>query len=200
MLTRLLHSQWTATSLGAAAYLVTLVLFWPPPPPEARAETKSTRPPAGPSWEFRNPETDILILELSKEKEALALKEKDLKELAERLQNERAELYLLTQAVHQVQAEFDEHVTRVREEETANLKRLAKMYSTMSPEGAATVFKELDDGTVVKLMVFMKDADSAAVLESMARQGEAAARRVAALSERLRMALPEAKKNTESSS
>jgi flagellar motility protein MotE (MotC chaperone) len=195
---RLLQSSWTASGVGLVLYLATMVVAWRPyaqPPPDLDNEV--TRP-AGPSWAYQNPEADLLIAELKKEKEALAAKEKDLNDLASRLQTERAELNQLTQIVHQVQAEFDRNVIRVRDQESANLKRLAKMYSTMTPDGAAAVFKALDDSTLVKVLTCMKDTETAAILEVMARQGEAQAKRVAAISEHLRLSLAEENKKNSS--
>jgi flagellar motility protein MotE (MotC chaperone) len=196
---RILQSHWTAASVGAVVYLATLVAAWRPSvtPPEPEITQVAARSP-GPSWTFQNPEADLLISELKKQKDALGAKEKDLNELATRLEAERAELNLLTKSVQQVQADFDVNVTRVHEEETANLKKLAKTYATMTPEGAAAVFKALDDSTVVKVLTFMKEADTAAVLEALAKQGDAQAKRVAAISERLRLALPETKKSASS--
>jgi flagellar motility protein MotE (MotC chaperone) len=75
----------------------------------------------------------------------------------------------------------------VQDEETANLKKLAKVYSAMAPENAADILAQLDDIAVAKIMVFMKDADTAGIFESMAKKGPADAKRAAALSERLRL-------------
>ena len=195
---RLLQSSWTAYGLGLGLYLATMVVAWRPyaqPPPDLETEAPRF---AGPSWAYQNPEADLLIAELKKEKEALVAKEKDLSDLASRLQTERAELNQLTQLVHQVQSEFDRNVVRVRDQESANLKRLAKMYSTMTPDGAAAVFKALDDSTLAKVLTCMKDTETAAILEVMARQGEAQAKRVAAISEQLRQSLSEESKKSSS--
>lgn len=194
-MTRWLQSPWTATSLGSVAFMATLLAAWRPhahPPPDLPPETISRN--AGASWTFQNPEMDLLMEELKKEKEAMAAKEKDLNELAARLDTERSELYQLTQTVQQVQVEFDQNVTRVRTQETTNLKKLAKVYAAMTPEGAAAVFKAMDDASVVKVMVFMKEAETGPVLEVMAHQGGADAKRVAGISERLRLACAEPKK------
>ena len=136
----------------------------------------------------------MLISELKKEKETLAAKEKELKDLALRLQTERAELGQITQTVQQLQADFDQNITRVRDEEAANLKKLAKTYSAMTPDGAATIFKALEDPTVVKVMTFMKESETAPILEIMAKQSDAQAKRVAGLLERLRLAVSNNKK------
>jgi len=194
---RFLQSSWLAYGLGSVAYIITMILVWRPhaTPPPRLSDGSETKAVAGPSWNFQNPEVDLLITELKKERDAVAAREKELNELATRLQAERAELNQLTQQVQQVQAEFDQNVTHVREGETTNLKRLAKMYSSMSPEGALAVFKALDDATLVKVLTFMKDTETAPVLEAMARQGGDDAKRVATISERLRFVLAEAKKN-----
>jgi len=101
---------------------------------------------------------------------------------------ERAEINQVTQTVHQLQMQFDASVVRVREEEIANLKKLAKIHAAMSPEGAALILKEMTDDQIVKILVFMKDDDAAPILETMAKLGKDDSRRVAGLSERIRLA------------
>jgi uncharacterized protein YoxC len=189
---RFLKSGWMIALLGAAVYLgVTFALLSPARVlrnlPDTGLHEEPGAPP--PSWEFVNPEVDRLIAELKKERQALADREKQLAELAARLDAERAEINIVTQAVHQLQREFDRNVTRVKDEEQANLKKLAKVYAAMSPENAATVFKQMEDEQLVKIMVFMKETETAPILESFASQGETEAKRVAAISERLRTAL-----------
>jgi hypothetical protein len=196
---RLLQSNWTASILGTVVYLLATLALCRPyahPPVRLVRETTSHRGP-GPSWAFHSPEADLLITELKQEKEALAAKEKELKDLALRLQSERAELGQITQAVQQLQAEFDQNITRVRAEETVNLKKLAKTYAAMTPDGAASIFKALDDDSAVKIMMFMKETETAPILEALAKPGEVQAKRVAAISERLRLGIT-TKKNPSS--
>ena len=135
-----------------------------------------------------NPEIEQMITEIKKEKAALADREQKLRQLEDRLLTERAEINQVTQTVHQLQKQFDASVVRVREEETANLKKLAKIHAAMSPEGAAIILKEMTDDQIVKILVFMKDGDAAPILEIMAKLGKDDARRVAAISERIRLA------------
>ena len=80
-----------------------------------------------------------------------------------RLQAERSELNLVTQSVRQLQLDFDQNVLRISEEETANLKKLAKVYADMGPANAARVLEEMDDSSIIKIMVFMKDVETAAI-------------------------------------
>ena len=59
----------------------------------------------------------------------------------------------------------------------------------MDPTSAALILKELDEPAIVKILVFMKDSEVAPILESLAKKGETDARRVASISERLRLAV-----------
>ena len=145
-------------------------------------------------WSFDTAEIDGLVKELREEREMLARREKDLNALAERLRAERIELTQLTQAVHRMQVEFDQSVSRVAEEETGNLKKLAKTYSVMEAEGAAAIFKQMDDASVVKIMVFMKDQETSPIIAALAKGGETDAKRAADLTEKLRVAVVPKKK------
>jgi flagellar motility protein MotE (MotC chaperone) len=189
---RLLTSSWMTALLSAVIYLGATVAFWKSPARPAAADVDTATAAAaaehGPSWDFTNPEADQLIAELKAEKRSLAKREQQLADLTLRLQTERSELATVTQGVQHLQTDFDQNVMHVKEEETANLKKLAKVYAAMTPEGAASIFSELDDVPVVKIMVFMKDSETAAIFESMAKKGEPQAKRAAALSEHLRLA------------
>jgi flagellar motility protein MotE (MotC chaperone) len=189
---RLLQSSWVAAGIGAVLFLVTAAAVLNPRKllrarqAQITASAKKPTPHAG--WDFSNPEIDQLIAELKMEKEGLALREQQLKELATLLAAERSEINQTTQAVNRLEKEFDERIVRVREEETANLKKLAKTYAAMSPEGAATILKQMEDDQIVKILVFIKEGDSAPILEAFAKSGEADAKRVAMISERVRVA------------
>jgi flagellar motility protein MotE (MotC chaperone) len=175
--------------LGSVSYAVTTVLILFSAHLSVPQSTAKEAPrKVAPSWEFYNPEVDLLITELKNQKAAVAAKEKQLQELAMRLEAERAEISVVTQAVHRMQIEFDRNIVRVKEEETANLRKLAKVYSGMTPEGAAAILRQMDDDQIVRFMVFMKDADTAPLLESFAKLGEPEAKRAALISERIRTA------------
>ncbi len=185
---KLLTSPWMSMPLGALLYLASTLFFWktpaPPLPDRARAKSALT----GPSWDFTNPEADQLITELKAEKGALALRKQQLDELAAHLDSERTELAAATQAIRQLQNDFDQSVVRVHDEEIPNLKKLAKVYAAMTPESAATVLSQLDDLGMVKNMFFMKENETAAILEVLAKKGPADAKRAASISEHLRLA------------
>lgn len=186
-----LQSNWIVLGLiGMLSYLgVTFALMrgldlgafvQEPDPPEVVNTT-------GPSWEFNNPELDQLVADLKREREQVAEREKQLEELAARLQAEKTEITRVTNAVVQLQREFDQNVTRLKEDEQTNLKKLAKLYTTMSADGAAVVMKELPDDTLIKLLALMKETEIAPLLELLSKPNAADAKRVALLTDRYRL-------------
>jgi flagellar motility protein MotE (MotC chaperone) len=99
-----------------------------------------------------------------------------------------------TNAVVQLQRDFEAAVKRLKdeqlritEEEQVNLKKLAKLYTTMTPEGAAAVLKETPDDTLVKLMAVMKESEIAPILETLTQRSPAEAKRVALVTDRYRL-------------
>ncbi len=141
------------------------------------------------SWEFYNPEVELLITELKKEKALVQQRQEELNDLAARLEAERAEIIVVTQTMARLQKEFDRNVVRVQEQEVANIKKLAKTYAAMDTSGAAAIFKQMDDDQVVKIMMYMKEGETAPILETLARMSETEAKRTAVISERLRTAI-----------
>lgn len=185
----LLKSGWFGPLAGSLLFCAVMFFLVQPGKVLPRQETHSNQDDMHtpkPSWEFVNPELQRLVSELKEQKMALATKEQQLVQLDARLTAERAELNTVTQAVFRMQQDFDKKVLRVREEESVNLKRLAKMYGSMSPEGAAVILKQMEDDQVVRIMVFMRDAETGPMLESFARLGDTEAKRASAITERLR--------------
>jgi flagellar motility protein MotE (MotC chaperone) len=172
--------------VGVVVYLAATVFFWQKPvlPPVVRSSAPNT---VGPSWDFSNPEADQLIAELKIEKKTLESREHLLDDLAARLEAERAELGQVTQSVRHLQNDFDKSVLHVKDDETGNLKKLAKMYADMSPETAANVLAELDNGAVVRIFIYLKDNEAAAILEALAKRSPEATRRAAEISEQVRL-------------
>jgi len=185
---KLLTSTWLTLPVSVVIYLAATVAFWKTPMPGHYAAARSRAATRSAAWDFQNPETDQLMAELKDEKKNLTERTQQLNELAARLETERSEINAARLTVQQLQTNFDRSVLRVQAEETANLKKLAKVYSAMTPESAAGIMAGLDDVAVAKIMVFMKDADTAAILEALSKKGDADSKRAAALSERLRVA------------
>src|SRR4051812_18037841 len=183
---KVLQSPTISMAVGGIAFLLTMAVLLQKPLALAVKPQVEEEPPAVDFWQRHNPEVDQLIQELQREKKDLAKRGAELRELETRLQAERAEINQVTQRVAQLQFEFDQNVTRIKEDEMPNLKKLARMYSSMSPAGVSAILKELDDQTVVKLMSLMKEDESAPLLDAMAKEGDAQTKRAATISEALR--------------
>lgn len=189
---RTLQSTWMAVALGVLAYVATTALLLRPDQLIAqqralKASTGEKMELIGPSWAFKNPEVDEMLADLRTQREELKVREQELNDLAARLAVERQEIGTVTQRVATLQAEMDQAFVRIQENELANLKRLAKVYAAMSPEGAAKIMTEFQDDAAVKIFALMKESETAPILELMAKDGPTAARRVALISDRLRL-------------
>jgi flagellar motility protein MotE (MotC chaperone) len=184
---KLLTSKWLSPPIGAVVYIVATILLWKTPTVPHMAKNAVSAEEGKPSWEFTNPEAEQMMDELKLQKRALDKREQQVAEAEKRMEAERAEMAKVTNSVAGMQKDFDKVVLRVQEEEITNLKRLAKVYAAMTPDTAAMIFADLDDAAIVKIMIFMKDSETAQVLESFAKKGDAEAKRAAAISERLRL-------------
>jgi flagellar motility protein MotE (MotC chaperone) len=187
---KFLTTPWFTAPVGAIVYLASTFFFWktpalPPPPAKSDESTVLN----GPSWEFSNPEADQLIAQLREEQKAMDVRQQKLEEWQQSLDAQKQQLNMVTQAVFQLQTDFDKSVVRVSEEETSNLKKLAKVYADMKPETAASVMGQLDDVVIVKIMLFMKESETAAILETLAKQGGDQSKRAAQISEHLRLSI-----------
>lgn len=191
---KMLQSPVVAAILGGLLFLLTSAFLTtkgltPMAPVDSEHHEGEEEPSInGPSWTFFNPEMEQIMDELKSERESLATKEKQLSELETRLRAERSELDDELKKIRAIQAKVDRDVMRIKEDEAGNLKKLAKMYATMEPPGAARIMRELDDVVVVKILTLMKEAETALILEAFARMGEAETKRAALLSENLRAA------------
>jgi len=195
---KMLKSGWLIPIVGTLLYIVTTMVLINPAKlhipkinsnKEGEGDVEEYNPLKNTVWDFNTPEIDHMITELKKEKEAMAVREAELQTLSARIQNERTELQMITQEVSQLQYEFNQVVTYVKEQESVNLKKLAKTYASMSAEDAALIMKQMDDGRVVRLLMFMSEEDTAKILSTLARPGPADAKRAALLSERLRLSV-----------
>ena len=130
-MTHMLQSRWLAVAVGVIAYGVTTVLSLQPHHLiQSQAETtEQAEPPPRlvPSWQFLNPEMDQLLKELSTERDNLRTRAQQLEEWQARLDAERQEMLTFTQKVFQLQAQMDRSITRIREDEVTNLKKLANL-------------------------------------------------------------------------
>jgi flagellar motility protein MotE (MotC chaperone) len=191
---RLLKSHWTVALLGGLLYLaVTAALLRPGrfelPTLSAEAASFASNEP---SWNFRNPEFEQWVSELKHEREALAQRSQQLQELEKRLAAERQEILSVTQAVHQLQMDFDKNVVRIKEQELENLKHQTKIIASMSPEGAAGMLNEMPEDQTVGLLFMLKPDAASLILDTLSKMGKPEAKRAADLTQRLRLVLPPA--------
>ena len=198
---RILQTKWMVVAAGSLIYALTTWLCLQPQKQLIRAAeaqrtvtTRKSAEPMGPSWTFQNPELNQLMSELKDEREAVRVRAIQLNELEARLSAERQEICLVTQTVFRLRKDLDATVSRVTDEEAVNLKKLAKVYATMSPVGSARILKEMDDEQIVKILALMKEAESAPILEGFGQGDKQDAKRAALISNRLRLTIPPPKK------
>jgi flagellar motility protein MotE (MotC chaperone) len=186
---RLFQSSWFAALLGSLAYLTTTAALLHLPPSDfahtGRSEAKRS-PNNDPSWKFRNPEFDQWVSELNAEKEALAGREQQLKEWQTRLEAERSELATVTQAVAQLQAEFDRNVVRFKEQEEENLRRQVKLLGAMPTETQVKMLTPLADEEFARLLILMKNEQASLLLDTLSKTGKEEAKRAATLMDLMR--------------
>jgi flagellar motility protein MotE (MotC chaperone) len=189
---RILQSSWLVALIGGLLYLgTTAAMLRPGLFVYARAARPSgLTPNTDPAWRFRNPEFEQWVTELRQERETLSQREQQLRELQTRLEAERQELCAVTQTVHQLQAEFDQNVVRIKTQEVDNLKRQTKIITSMSPEGASAMLKAMPEDEAVRVLFTLKPDNAAQLLDALSRQGAADAKRAATFAERLRQVLP----------
>ena len=188
---RILQSSWLTALLGCLLYLgTTFALIQPGKFSAAHLVPSDYSAADDPSWKFKNPEIEQWVAQMKDEKEALALREQQLNEWQSRLDAERQEIASVTQAVAQVQADFDKNIIRFRAQETDNVKRQAKLVAAMTPAAAVAMFNEMADDDVVRILFTMKTDEASAILDTMGKLGKPEAQRVAILTGRMRQVLP----------
>ena len=197
---KLLQTKWMAIALGSLVYAITTwICLQPKKLIDSLAGQALTNPQSkgiagnGPSWNFDSPELNQLIAELKEQRETLRLKAIELQDWEKRLNSERQEIYAVTNSVYRLRNELDASVTRISEEEVGNLKKLIKVYTSMAPENAVRILREMEDDQLVKILSLMRESESAPLLEIMSQGGKEDPKRVALLSDRLRMTISEAK-------
>jgi flagellar motility protein MotE (MotC chaperone) len=188
---RILQSGWFAALIGSVLYLaVTVFVLSPSKFAGAQLIKPDYSADDDPSWRFRNPEFNQWVSQVQNEKARLDLREQQLNEWQTRINSELQEMSLVTQTVWQLQSEFDTNVVRFKAQETDNVKHQAKLIAAMSPEGAVSMFGEMSDNDVVRILFVMKPDQASQILDTLSKSGEA--KRAALLTERLHQVLPDA--------
>lgn len=191
---RLLSSNWFVAAAGAIAYLVTTFFCLNPKmfaglKPATKHEGEL--PVVTESWNFKNPEVDQVIEQLKTARETMAAREQQLKDWETRLASERQEISAVTQTVWRIQQDIEKTLTRIKQEEVPNLKKTAKIYSAMTPDGAAAIVRQQTDEETLRVLFYLKPGESGAILEALAKLGKPEAQRAGQLAEKLRHAMEE---------
>ena len=163
------------------------------PPPPTPAEVQAAIPPPV-IWNFKTEAIQELITELKEDKEALLAEHKDLGVLQAQVSAERQEVEKVKQEVIRLRQDLDRRVVEIQESEAKNLKTLAQTYSKMLPPAAASILRELDEDTVVKILSLMKVESVGFLLGELAKPtasdrggDENPAKRAARISDKLRL-------------
>ncbi len=141
-------------------------------------------------WDFWTIEIENLASELKDAKAGLKKREDDLIAREGRFTAERLELAKQRQQLEALRAEIANTIITIKAEEMKNMKTLAATYSNLSPKATLTIFKQMDDTTIVKLLGLMKIDVVSPLFEEMSKQAAgdpALAKRVAQLSDKFRL-------------
>jgi flagellar motility protein MotE (MotC chaperone) len=172
-----------------------LALFWQAAVPlvasakQGRVKAHAMLKPEAP-WDFWTIEIENLASELKDAKEGLKKREEDLVTREGRFTAERAELAKQRQQLEALRTEIADTIISIKAEEQKNMKTLAATYSNLSPKATLTIFKQMDDATVVKLLGLMKTDVVSPLFEEMSKQAATdptLAKRAAQLSEKFRL-------------
>jgi len=172
-----------------------LGMFWKTAAPlveAARLVRAKAHEPVKPDapWDFWTIEIENLAAELKDAKAGLKKREDELTAREQRFAAERQELSKQRQQLEALRAEIGNAMIEIKVDEMKNMKSLAATYSNLSPKATLTIFKQMDDATVVKLLALMKTDVVSPLFEEMSKQAVAdpgLARRAAQLSEKLRL-------------
>jgi flagellar motility protein MotE (MotC chaperone) len=126
----------------------------------AKSEPKSPMPANAPrDWIFWTDEINKLAANLKDEREALDERTKELEQFEKRLAGERDELRKVRVELEGMRREVTDNIPKIEASEKANVKSLAKTYSSMKPQDAVAVMRELDDSSIFQEMAKAKDVD-----------------------------------------
>lgn len=189
---RLLQSPVAVGTVACLAFFITIFLLLRSLPlgtamPPAREPLAADDDP---SWKFHNPDIDQWVAQIKSERDALAVREQQLKDWEARLAAESREIATVTQSVTRTQQEFDKRVVLFSDQEKDNVKKQLKLVADMTPDGAVAMMNEMPDDEVVRLLYSLKPDVSGAILDSMSKLNADSARRAAALTDKIKSILP----------
>jgi flagellar motility protein MotE (MotC chaperone) len=162
-----------------------------------KKEPSSPGPANAPrEWVFWTDEITHLAGNLKEERDALDERAQELDQFEKRLVAEKEELGKVRVELEGMRREVTDNIPKIEASERQNVKSLAKTYSTMKPQDAVAVMREMDDSSIVKILASMKADVVGAIFQEMAKAKDAdgpLSVRAARLSEQLRLVQNEAK-------
>lgn len=189
---KMLTSGWGLALIAALTYLgtSTLVVLRGLPSGGEPTVPPTERPPK--IWSFKTEAVDQLITELHDERSKFTEEQKGLDTMRAQLASERAELEHVRDEIKVLRDELDQRVVKIQEADLKNIKTLANQYSAMKPATTVSIFREMDEDMVVRILGVMKPDRITAILEEMAKVREkpgeeAASRRIVRLMDKLRL-------------
>lgn len=194
-MTKLLTKPWFLATLALVIMLGTqagaFYMYWSDLNPHRKDILFIKREdPEGLIWSFSSKDLVQLKVELEGRLSAVESKEAGLASYEARLESDRAEIEAIKTEVERMRDSLMDEILKVEGWEKKNLKTLAATYSNLDPNAAVSIFNELDDSTVAKIMRSMKSDVVGDILQEMAMQGggnESLIKRAARLSNLLRL-------------
>jgi len=202
-MSRLLSAPWflavLALLLMVGTQFAALKMYWYELFPGGPTVTLVKRGDPSPiHWSFSSDEIVQMRDELEERLMAVKEREAELNRFESRLEADRIEVEAIKESVEVMRDGLLDDIVTLEEAEGRNLKNLAKTYSGLEPAATVSIFKELDDETVVKILFFMKPETVGTVLQEMATQeqgrGAGLVKRAAKLSDMLRLFNDETRK------
>lgn len=189
-----------ALVLMLGTQFVALKMYWTElfPEPSAKVTVVTREEPEPFEWGFASEYISNLEEELKQRITALEVREAELAAYESRLGADRAEIEEIKDQVELMREHLLEGIVKLESDEKDNLKRLAKTYAILDPKATVSIFNELDDATVVKILFFMDSETVGAVLEEMVTangNGSEQVKRAAKISDMLRLFTDNSKNN-----
>ena len=141
-------------------------------------------------WDFWTIEVENLAKELKAEREKQRKLGEAIEQRSARVAAEEKELAKTRAEVEGLRRQISERILEISADEAKNLRTLASTYSGLTPKAAVAILKEMDDGTVVKILSLMKPDVITPIFEEMSRGGSPEsplAKRAATISEKIRL-------------
>ncbi len=143
----------------------------------------------GAPWGFWTIEMENLAANLRDETAKCHAREQELDQREARFAAERAELEKVRSDIETQRRAISGRLIEISALEGKNLRALAQTYADMNPPAAVEIFRNMDDGTVVKILALMKPDTVGPILEAMTKPDAdpSLAKRAATLTEKLQI-------------